>query len=223
VSCPHRFDVAPYALGTLDPGEREDIAQHLPGCRECEALLESVAGLPGLLARVHPDDIAPPRAVPDEAMFQRLLARSADAGADAPISRRDSRRDSRRGPRRRIVLAAAAAVALAAGVGWALDAAGPDNGTRIVTASSGPVHATVRVTPTPSGTSVRLQLSGVEAEQRCRLVAVDRNGGRTVAATWEAGYSGAATFDGSVPVPVDRLASLRVETDTRTLLTFSLS
>jgi hypothetical protein len=70
---------------------------------------------------------------------------------------------------------------------------------------------------------VRLQLSGVQAEQRCSLVAVDRSGRRTVAATWEAGYSGSATFDGSVPVPVDRLASLRVETDTRTLLTFPLS
>lgn len=241
MSCPQRFDVAPYALGTLDAGEREGIAEHLPGCRECQAVLESVAGLPGLLARVHPEDAAPAHEVPDEAMFQRLLARSADAPADAPAevptdvptsvpvptsrrgARRDARRDTRHGPRRRLVLAAAAAIALAAGGGWALHAVGPDEGTRIVSASSGPVHATVTVTPTPSGTSVRLQLSGVEAEQRCSLIAVDRSGVRTVAATWEAGYSGSATFDGSVPVPVDRLASLRVETDTRTLLTFPLS
>jgi hypothetical protein len=233
VSCPQRFDVAPYALGTLDAGEREDIAEHLLGCRECQTVLESVAGLPGLLARIHPEDAAPAHEVPDEAMFARLLARSADAPADVPASspvptlrrdaRREARRDARHGPRRRLVLAAAATIALAAGGGWALRAVGPDEGTRIVTASSGPVHATVRVTPTPSGTAVRLQLSGVQAEQRCSLVAVDRSGRRTVAATWEAGYSGSATFDGSVPVPVDRLASLRVETDTRTLLTFPLS
>jgi hypothetical protein len=70
---------------------------------------------------------------------------------------------------------------------------------------------------------VRLQLSGVEAEQECRLVAVDRTGRRTVAASWEAGYPGTETFDSSIPVPLDRLASLRVETDTRTLVTFPLS
>jgi hypothetical protein len=175
-------------------------------------VLESVAGLPGLLARVDPADIRPAAATPDEAMFERLLARSAD-----------ERARSRPGPRRRLVLAAAAAMVLTAGGGWALHELRPDDGTRIVTASSGPVHATVRVTPTPSGTSVRLELSGVQAEQRCRLVAVDRNGNRTVAATWEAGYTGTAAFAGSVPVPVGRLASLRVETDTATLLTFPLS
>jgi hypothetical protein len=216
VSCPHRYDVAPYALGTLDAGEREQVAEHLPGCRECQAVLESVAGLPGLLARVDSDDVSPPRAVPDEAMFQRLLARTAEVPAA-------SRPAPRRGPRRRLVLAAAAAaVALAAGGGWALYEAGQDD-TRVVAASSGPVHATVWVTPTPSGTSVRLDLDGVEAEERCRLVAVDRNGRRMVAVSWEAGYSGTATFVGSVPVPMDRLASLQVETDTRTLVTFPLS
>jgi Putative zinc-finger len=212
VSCPHRFDVAPYALGTLDADERADVAEHLPGCPECRAVLESVAGLPGLLARIDPDDIAPAPEVADEAMFQRLLARTADV-----------RPEPRPGPRRRLVLAAAAAAVLAVGGGWALHAASTDDGTRVVTASSGPVHASVRVTPTPGGTSVRLELSGVEAEQRCRLVAVDRDGHRAVAATWEAGYTGTATFQGSVPVPVDRLASLRVETDTATLLTFPLT
>jgi hypothetical protein len=219
VSCPHRYDVAPYALGTLDAGEREHIAEHLPGCRECQAVLESVAGLPGLLARVHPDDVAPPRAMPDEAMFQRLLART----AEVPAASRRTQREAPRAPRRRLVLAAATVVALAAGGGWVLHEVREDDGIRVVAASSGPVHATVRVTPTPSGTAVRLQLSGVEAEQECRLVAVDRAGRRTVAATWEAGYAGTAVFDSSVPVPLDRLASLRVETDTRTLVTLPLS
>jgi hypothetical protein len=231
VSCPHLFDVAPYALGTLDAAERSHVAEHLPGCRECQAVLESVAGLPGLLARVDPDDVAPAHAVPDEAMFQRLLARSAEIPRTPrpahlparPAHGPTARPEGRRGPRRRLVLAAAAAAVLAAGGGWALREASPDDTTRVVTASSGPVHASVRLTRTPSGTAVRLELSGVQAEQRCRLIAVDRDGHRTVAATWEAGYTGTATFDGSVPVPADQLASLRVETDTKTLVTFPLS
>src|SRR3954467_8349790 len=228
VICPHRYDVAPYALGTLDAGEREDVADHIPGCQECQAVLESVAGLPGLLARVDPDDVAPARVVPDEAMFQRLLARSAEGRrmprpahlpaarpAHGPTARPEGHR---RGPRRRLVLAAAAAAVLAAGGGWALREASPDDTPRVVTASSGPVHASVRVTPTPSGTTVRLELSGVQAEQRCSLIAVDRDGHRTVAATWEAGYTGTATFDGSVPVPADQHGVMRGETDTKTLV-----
>ena len=211
MSCPHLFDVAPYALGALDPAERPQVALHLRSCRECQAVLESVAGLPGLLARVDPRDLEPAREAPDEALFQRLLARSA-------MERATPRR-----PRRRMVLAAAAALVVVAGGGaLAVHAIGQDDGTRVVAASSGPVHATVTVNGTPSGTAVRLQLSGVEAEQHCRLVAVDRDGHRTVAATWEAGYTGTATFDGSVPVPMDRLSSLRVETDTATLVTFPL-
>jgi hypothetical protein len=40
-----------------------------------------------------------------------------------------------------------------------------------------------------------------------------------VASTWEAGYSGTETFESRVPLPIDQLAALRVETDQGTLLT----
>jgi putative zinc finger protein len=214
MNCPHRFDVAPYALGTLDPAERAHVAEHLAACAECQAVLESVAGLPGLLARVDVRDLEPAEDAPDEAMFSRLLARSAE---ETP--------QSGRRPRRPLVLAVAAAVlaVLTVGVGWAVHTVRQDSGVRVVSASAGSVHATVRISPTPTGTAVRLELAGVESEQECRLVAVDRAGHRTVAASWEAGYAGTATFDASVPVSVDRLASLRVETDRGTLVTFPVS
>src|SRR4051794_33742507 len=232
VSCPHLFDVAPYALGTLGGAERSHVAEHLPGRRECQAVLESVAGLPGLLARVDPAGGARAPAPPGPTSCHRRLARPAEAPRMPGPARRPrarpahgpaARPEGRRGPRRRLVLAAAAAAVLAAGGGWALREARPDDTTRGVPASSGPVHAPVRLPRTPSGTAVRLELSGVQAEQRCSLIAVDRDGHRTVAATWEAGYTGTATFDGSVPLPADQLASLRVETDTKTLVTFPLS
>jgi Putative zinc-finger len=50
MSCPYRFDVAVYALGALDPAEREAFERHLPGCDACTRALAEVAGLPGLLA-----------------------------------------------------------------------------------------------------------------------------------------------------------------------------
>jgi hypothetical protein len=51
VSCPHRFDVAVYVLGALEPREREAFEAHLPGCAACARSLSEVAGLPGLLSR----------------------------------------------------------------------------------------------------------------------------------------------------------------------------
>ncbi len=227
MTCPHVVDVAPYALGTLDPAERPQVAEHLRVCPECQEVLESVAGLPGLLARVHASDIETPAEPPDEAMFQRLLARSADVrpapSADVRPAPPADVRSARRAPRRRLLLAAAAALVVVGGAGVAVHDGLQDSGTRVVSAAAGPVHATVRISPTPSGTAVRIDLSGVQAEEHCRLVAVDHAGHRTVAATWEAGYTGTATFAGSVSVPTDQLASLRVETDTATLLTFPLS
>jgi anti-sigma factor RsiW len=229
MSCPHRFDVAPYALGTLDPAEREHVAAHMPACPECQAVLESVAGLPGLLARVEVGDIEPSFEAPDEAMFSRLLARSAEAGPSSTASGGSEQAArsgaSGRAPGRPLVLAVAAAVlaVLTLGVGWAVHIVRQDSGVRVVTAAAGPVHATVRISPTPTGTSFRLDLAGVESEQECRLVAVDRAGRRTLAASWEAGYEGTATFDASVPIPEDRLAWLRIETDRATLVTFRVS
>jgi anti-sigma factor RsiW len=211
VSCPRRYDVAPYALGTLGPAERPEVAAHLASCPDCQGVLASIGGLPALLARVRPDDVEAGLEPPDEAMFERLVARS--AGVRAPHRQRR---------RRAWAASIAAAAVLAAGGAW-FAGTRPHDGTQVVAASRGSVHATVWVRQTPTGTAVRLELAGVPAEEHCRLVAVDRAGHRSVAATWEASYTGTATFDGSVPVPSDELAALQVETDTATLLRLPLS
>ena len=72
---------------------------------------------------------------------------------------------------------------------------------------------------TDGGTGLKLQLSGVPALEHCSLVAVGRDGRREVAASWEATYEGTATFDGTTSIPASELASLRIETDTATLVT----
>jgi hypothetical protein len=50
------FDGA-YLLGSLSPGERQEFEQHLHGCAECTRAVAELAGLPGLLARVAPEDL----------------------------------------------------------------------------------------------------------------------------------------------------------------------
>jgi anti-sigma factor ChrR (cupin superfamily) len=243
VNCPRLFDVAPYALGTLDPEERAHVARHLAECRDCQVVLESVAGLPGLLARVGADAVEPHAAhvgladlavEPDEAMFERLVARARPETEEAaepegptepegpagavPLRRR---RSGRAPIWRRWAAAGVAAAAVALGTGtWAVQHA--QSSVRVVAASAGDVHARAWLRPAGSGTDIRLELGGVDGEQRCSLVTVDRAGHRTVASTWEAGYTNTQTFESTVPLTIDQLASLRVETDQGLLLTMSV-
>jgi hypothetical protein len=47
-----RFESGVYVLGALSPAERRAFEEHLRRCQPCRDDLASVAGLPGLLARV---------------------------------------------------------------------------------------------------------------------------------------------------------------------------
>ncbi len=47
-----RFESGVYVLGALSPTERRAYEEHLSRCHQCRDDLASVAGLPGLLARL---------------------------------------------------------------------------------------------------------------------------------------------------------------------------
>ena len=49
-----KFEAGVYVLGALSPIERHAFEQHLSQCHPCRDDLASVAGLPGLLARLTP-------------------------------------------------------------------------------------------------------------------------------------------------------------------------
>ncbi|HYW09047.1 MAG TPA: anti-sigma factor [Longimicrobium sp.] len=105
------------ALDALDPGERERVSEHLAGCAECRAELESfreTAALLGHLARPRPLDAAR-----SDRMRARLVARAAaDRPAPAEVPRADVIPITRaRGGRSMGWMAAAASVALLLGVG----------------------------------------------------------------------------------------------------------
>ena len=50
---------AAYVLGALSPAERREFEEHLAGCARCQRSVAELAGLPGLLAQVSPEDAAP--------------------------------------------------------------------------------------------------------------------------------------------------------------------
>jgi hypothetical protein len=67
---------AVYVLGALTDHERRDYEQHLRGCERCTVAVRELAGLPGLLLRSPPDEIAagPALPPPPSTLLPRLLA-----------------------------------------------------------------------------------------------------------------------------------------------------
>jgi Putative zinc-finger len=215
MTCAMETSVGAYILGTLEPGERDEVARHLETCLRCQTARDEFAALPGLLSRVTSAEVeaataAPPAETPGELAFRRLAAAAS--------------RD-RRTRRRRAVLGAAAGLLLvifAAGavVAW------PSQAPTVSTwqASHGAVRAKVSIQAADTGSRLRLQLNGVPSGERCRLVAVSSNGQREVAGTWTATYAGTAEVSGSAgwaPADVSRVV---VETlDGHNLVTIPMS
>lgn len=208
MTCPAAVSLGAYVLGALDPAERADVDRHVATCTVCRDELASLAGVPGLLSRLTPEEAAAGPPAPSDVMLESLLRRVA----------------AERTARRRRWLAAVAAVAvLLAGIGTgvAVTRGGSSpSAARVVTAqdvSSG-VHMRVTLTRRPSGTALRLTLTGVRAEERCRLRVVAADGTSEVAASWEATYQGAAEVTGWTAYPVGSVRELVVETTNGTRL-----
>jgi anti-sigma factor RsiW len=194
--------LAPYLLDALEPAERAEVSDHLQGCDTCQAELSSLAGLPGLLARIDPADI------------ESHLSDQPAVPLPLPLP----------APRRRweLLAAAAAVVAvLAAGVGFALTRGGNDAAGRVVTASStSGVRAQFGLTDRHWGTEISVHVSGAPRGVHCVLVAVSKSGVRSPAGTWQALYGGAVTVTTATDLHVADLQTLELSTtDGRRLAT----
>ncbi|MEU0968241.1 anti-sigma factor [Streptomyces sp. NPDC005917] len=77
---PLRLALGGYVLGTLPPGEMEQVRVHLAECAECRAEHAQLAGLPALLATVTAAEAAG-ETVPtaDGELAERLVARAAES------------------------------------------------------------------------------------------------------------------------------------------------
>ncbi|MFC8599842.1 anti-sigma factor family protein [Isoptericola sp. NPDC057191] len=217
---PYREWDAAYVLGALGPADRRELEEHLAGCDDCRAAVAELAGVPGLLASVPPEHALAldPREAPAEVVpFAGLVGAA---------------RRSRR--RRRTLVAVAASAVLVGGVGagLALDPGGADPVP--ATSSPAPAAQSVLVDLAPVGAvDVRASLTatarpwGTSLEWSCTypprsgaydpaepvtyaLVVVDRDGGRTVAATWAGEGTSATGLGASSAVPLDRIARVEI-------------
>jgi anti-sigma factor RsiW len=249
-AAPHdeaRIALGALVLGALTPGEREVVEAHVAACPECTAELAELATLPGLLARLRPEEADAAIAVPasggteeddgPDPLLERLLARAhaesrtqgagarpeepGTDGTPAPRSLADAR-----ARRRRITAWTLAVVSAAAGAAWLL-VAGPlasvDRAPAVVVVEGhdrqSQVRGEVTLTSTPNGTELAVVLDGVEPGEECRIEVVRTDGERDTAAAWEATYLGEARVTGSTRWPIARIDRLEITTpDGRTLL-----
>ncbi len=197
-------------LGLADAAERRAVEEHLAGCHDCTAIQTELSPLPDLLGSVDASDVADDLPALPAGLLRRTLDEVAAAEKENIAQRR----------RRRLRLAVAAVAAAAAA---AVVLLGPWNGTpdstggsdRVVAAVADPgthVRGSFVITAAPTGSQVRVSLSGVQPGERCRLLAFASNGRPEVAATWVARYDGTAVVTGSTGLTPSDITGLQVVT-----------
>jgi hypothetical protein len=225
-----------YALGAADAAERLLVETHLATCPGCRAELACLEPLPGLLARVPVSLLADdpqPAGLPEQAA---AAGHSAPAGRSAPVGRSASARGSAgpgrilpgRARRWQAVLGAAAAAAAGTAVGlWLAQpgasppAASPPAAAVTLYGADPVTHVRVAVTLTGTswGTSIRLVAQGLPLNEPCRLVVRSRTGGTEVTGVWDAWRAGPVSVPASAAWRPADIASLRVATASRNLVT----
>ena len=206
-----RTDLGAYLIGSLAPPERATIERHLGGCPDCRAELATLAPLPGLLARLAPDEARDQALTPDP----QLLARTLHAVRDR------QRSQQRRLVRWRLATVAAGIVAIAVVALPPLVGSAP-SGSPLVSAAGVTATGTGGLSARPWGTAVVLTVTGLPAATGYVAYAMGRDGRGEIAATWGVTPDGHAAVTGATAIPRADLAAVQIRTtDGRTLLTLS--
>jgi hypothetical protein len=193
---------AAYVLGALPAGERSEFETHLATCPDCRQTLADMAGIPGLLSRVTPADLADDAVPLPDTLVPGLL-----------------RAVRRSGRRRRLAVAglSAAAVVLAiAGTVAVVDRSdGEPPGVAMTAVVDSPVRATADLVAHKWGTEISMNCRYADKSEWSRpyaLVAIDDDGAELEIATWTVGPGKTASVSGSVPLQPDQIDSLEVRT-----------
>jgi anti-sigma factor RsiW len=247
MNCAMSVHLGVYALGAADEAETTLVETHLAGCAACRAELARLEPLAGLLAHVPLSLVAadlPPAWLPGPApvaAHPTSAGQSVPAGAAAPAGKsvparepgvarvsagtgRMQRVRSRRFRALSATAAAAAAVGAAGGFWLARPGASPAPAAITLSGANPATHVrvTVTLTGTSWGTSIRLVARGLPLNVPCRLIVASRTGGTEVTGVWNAWSAGPVTIPASAGLRPADIASLRVATSSRNLVTVTV-
>lgn len=173
---PDQFDVhadlAGFLLGSLDEAEAAAFATHLEECPECQAELDDLSALPGLI-----DGMLPVEPLPADLEARTFAAieaevrsnESADA-ASAPVVPITAARATKRWTSRQMILSVAAAVIVVAGAfgaGLGITHHGPATQTaalavdHLVAPNGGAGRGTATIRATETGLTIDLSVHGL--------------------------------------------------------------
>ena len=213
-----RTQLGAYALGALEPGEVQEVDEHLATCAECRAEVDELEELKEFLGEVPPEAFldGPPEG--GDLLLQRTLREvraltPEPAPMPVPVKRRS---------RWLLVAAAVLVVAGALGGGVAIGrSTAPDNapvaGSKVVTATDTTTGTTMVTTvePRPGWSWIRVNLKGLKAGAECEMFVTDTSGRTWGAGSWvvspKAAREGSA-FGGGVLVPFDQVRSVEIKT-----------
>ncbi len=206
---------AAYVLGALSPADRSEYESHLATCPRCQGLVSEIAGLPGLLSQVGPDDAArltdpQPLESPPESLLPTVLA--------AVRSQRNRARTR--------LLAVAAGLALVLGgflLAQVLGRVVPEVDQRIAfepVGTSG-ITANVQLVPLPTGTRVEVECqdaAGAEVGSKLSVVVADTAGRRQPVKEWVVQPDKVNRPSGETPLRISQIDAVEIRNTTTDVL-----
>ena len=214
---PHEYvqwDAA-YVLGALSPVERREYEEHLASCPTCRAAISELAGLPGLLAQVAPEDAEVLAAVPSEP--------AADSPPASLLPKMIIRARNRRRRTLGAIVAAAAAllvILVGIGVGSGLLPLGPQGPRRLAFVQVVPsaITAVVDVVPIKGGTDIAVECQYGEigeprpggAYAEYSIFVVDRSGHARLVKKWPAKPNKVMRPSGNTDLRVSQIAVVEI-------------
>lgn len=195
---------AAYTLGALDAEDRHAFELHLARCSTCAVEVSVVAPIPGVLARVPPDD--------------RALAPSPGrAAAITEAAHRELGQLQRTAQRWRLaaVAAFAAAAVLVAVISLPTDDTPPTDQLLAMIVSADGAVGSISTAGRLWGTEIRVDLDGLDPRDRYTLWVVDSAQEWSVAAAWGPTPGGRAHVTGASSTQAEDIARMFITSDDR--------
>lgn len=224
---PYRDWDAAYVLGSLSPSERHEYEQHLTTCTACSTDVAELAGISGVLRAVpadravgllasEPDSTAPDVTAPELAPVPpTLLPRFVEA---------TRRQQSRARARTAVWVAgglaatAAAVLVIALAVGLIGSPSADAHHLTMAQTAPGPITAEATFSEQPWGTTIELECSYAETFDGrpmdetlgYALFVIDRSGGETEQATWQAAPGTTVTPTATTRLSINEIARIEI-------------